>query len=261
MNILAKGINFSIGNAGSPTEVFNQILNITDVGLSGTTWDTEELTNHNTPDRSRLYCPTIRSEGEVSLTVKPWIAGNTQHTLIRTLSESGAARNFQITYPGSTLGTNAFSGYVSAFRFDTPIDGVHGAEITIQVHGSITDLPARITSVVITDEHEGSYVTGDEITLSAIFNEVVTVDDDPTPPRIAVVLDSGTVYAEYVTGSGTNVLKFAYEFAAEDQAEATELSITSPLGLNGGEINDMAAQAAVLTFTPPNTAAFEVNPE
>lgn len=254
--MLAKGISFQIGNAGSPTEVFTQIAGITDIDYSGTSWDTEETTSHDSPEPVRTARPTVRTDGEITLVILH-DPSNTQHALLKTLSTSGTARNFKITYPNSTLGTFTFSGYITAYKFDTPKDGTQKTNVSILVNGSLSDAAARIASLLVTDSQMGAYLTGETMRLTATFDEYVKVTGTP---RIAVVLDSGTVYATYSSGAGSNVLAFTKVFGGGDQANATEVSITSPIDLNGGSIKDMSGQNATLTFTPPDTSAFTVNP-
>jgi len=256
--MLAKGISFQIGDGGSPTEVFTHVPKITEITPSGTAWETEDLTNHDSTDPVTEMETTIRDEGTIALVIKPWVPGNAQHALIRALSQSGAARNMQMSYPGGSLGTIRFLAHVSNFAFITPTKAHHGANVTVQVRGALDDRPAAITAFAVTDAEEGAYVTSESIEISVTFDEVVVVSGTP---RIEITLDSGTVYAAYTGGSGSNVLSFAYEFGGGDQAEVEEMSIESPVDLNGGTILDMAGQAAVLTFTPPDTDAFSVNPD
>lgn len=254
--MLAKGVNFQIGDSGTPTETFTQVINLTEISFSGTSWSTETTTNHNATDPVESIVPTIRQDGTISLTISPFIPGNTQHDLLRTLSESGASNNFQFIYPQSSVGTFTFAGFVQSFGFETKVDGLYKASVTLQPSAAITDQAAAVTAVTVTDAQAGSYVTSESITMSATFDEVVNVTGTP---RIAVVLNSGTVYATYASGSGTNVLSFSYTFLGGDSAGAGEMSITSPIDLNSGTIKDQGGNNATLTFTAPTTSTFTVN--
>jgi hypothetical protein len=249
--MLAKGIGFYVDNSG-----FSQIQNITSFGLSGTTWKTEDTTSHDSATPVETLQPTIRNDGKISLIISPYIPGNTEHAFLRTLSLSSTANNFRIIYPASELGSFDISGYVTSFSFDTPVNGLLKAKVDITVNGTLTDDAATLRSVTVTDAHAGTYVTSDVCELTATFDEVVKVTGTP---RISVVLGSGTVFATYASGSNSNVLKFTKTFGGGDTATATHFSVSSPIGLNSGTINDIGGNAATLTFTPPTTTSFTVN--
>lgn len=244
----AKGINVKLDG--------DSILNITEISFGGTSWATEDVTSHNSTTPVAEITPTIRQDGTIDLTLSPFLPADPVHQSLRDMSQSGATDTFTVTYPGSTLGTFSFTGFVQSFTFDTPVDGIYKASTTIQPVAAILDQAASITSLTVTDAFEGTYADGDAMKLTAAFDEVVVVTGTP---RIAVVLDSGTVYANYTAGSGTNTLAFSKTFGESDLAGAGEVSITSPVDLNGGSIKDMGGNVAALTFTPPNTSAFTVN--
>lgn len=250
--MLAKGINFQVDNSG-----FAQITNITSFSLSGTTWKTEDVTNHDTTEPVETVVPTIRNDGKISLILSPYIPGNSVHAYLRTLSLSGAANNFRITYPGSSLGSFDVSGYVTSFTFETPVNGLLKAKCDVTVNGTLADDEATLVSVAVTDAHAGTYVTGDTAILTATFDEAMKVTGTP---RISIVLGSGTVFATYASGSGTNILHFNKTFGGGDTALATHFTVSSPIGLNSGTILDVSGQAAAsLAFTPPTTTAYTVN--
>jgi hypothetical protein len=58
------------------------------------------------------------------------------------------------------------------------------------------------------------------------------------------------VYASYASGSGTSALTFSYIVQSGDTA-ASGISISSPVQLNSGTIQDAYSQTPTLTFTPP----------
>jgi hypothetical protein len=79
----------------------------------------------------------------------------------------------------------------------------------------------------------GTYNTGDILNFSVTFSEAMTVTGTP---RIAVNLDSGTAYANYTSGTGTNNLTFTYTVASLE-TDTNGISISS-ISLNGGTITD-----------------------
>jgi len=252
MAMRAKGINFQVETSPS---TFEQILNITEFTLSGTTWDQEATTNHDTTTPVKTFQTTLRSDGDLTL-VMLVINGDSVQEYLQDLSETGAANNFRITYPNNTQGSFDFSGYVLSFQPDNAVNGLYKYHCKIGINGTIGDDAAKILTMLVTDGHAGAYVTADSMTLAATFDELVTVTGTP---RVPITLTSGTVYATYTSGSGTNVLNFSKTFGGGDSATATNVHVTSPMDLNGGTVKDVSGQAVTLTFTPPTTSAFHVN--
>ena len=105
------------------------------------------------------------------------------------------------------------------------------------------------------DVNNGTYVAGDTIELTANFDSAVSVTGTP---RIELTLDSGTVFADYASGSGTTALVFNYSVQAGD-LDTDGIALTSPIDLNGGTIQDAGGNAAVPTFTPPTTTGVLVD--
>lgn len=256
--MLAKGLQIQIGDGSGP-EAFTQITADVEIDWGGRTWEVEETTNHDSTAKITTRETTVTTDQPLSLTFKPWDpGGNASHALLHTLAEAGTARNFKIYYPGSSLGYfGPFEAVVNVFKHETPTKGLWAAKVTLTPTGTIADAAPRLVSVTVTDAQSGNYVTGETIELSATFDEVVKVTGTP---RIAITLGSGTVYANYATGTGTNVLKFRHVVLLADDANAGQFAISSPISLNSGTIKDMIDQAAAsLTFTPPTTSAFTVN--
>jgi hypothetical protein len=104
---------------------------------------------------------------------------------------------------------------------------------------TVDHTPPAVTSVTVPGN--GTYVAGQNLDFTATFSEVVTVTGTP---RIAVTLDTGgTVYADYVSGSGTSTLTFRYTVVAGNQ-DLTGIATGAAIALNGGTITDAATNAA-----------------
>jgi hypothetical protein len=74
---------------------------------------------------------------------------------------------------------------------------------------------AELQSVTVSD---GTYKTGDVVSLTATFDSVVTVGGAGTP-RIALTIGTASVFADYDTvsgGSGTTALVFNYTVQTDD---------------------------------------------
>jgi len=92
-------------------------------------------------------------------------------------------------------------------------------------------------------------VTGDPIDLEIYFGFPVTVTGTP---RVALQVGANTVFATYLSGSGTGKLVFRYLVAASDlDLDGVQLA-GNVIDLNGGTILDPLNGNAVLTF--PNLA-------
>jgi len=89
----------------------------------------------------------------------------------------------------------------------------------------------------------GTYRSGDALEFVVNFDEAVAVEGTP---QLALVIGSQTVYAEYVSGSGT-ALTFRYTIQA-GQLDLDGIAIQS-LNTNGGSIKDAAGNAASLTLS------------
>ncbi|MCS3472603.1 putative repeat protein (TIGR02059 family) [Pseudomonas sp. JUb42] len=94
---------------------------------------------------------------------------------------------------------------------------------------------------------DATYTTGDNLDFTVNFNEATTVDTTGGTPRLAVTLSTGTVYANYVSGSGGTALTFRYTVVAGN-ADADGVSVGGSLDLNGGTIKDAVGNNSTLTL-------------
>ncbi|WP_291596414.1 Ig-like domain-containing protein [Comamonas sp.] len=95
---------------------------------------------------------------------------------------------------------------------------------------------------------DGTYIIGQNLDFTVNFSENVVVDTTGGVPRIVVTLDTGgTVYAEYVSGSGGSALVFRLT-AASGQLDSNGVTLGSTLQLNGGSIRDTAGNDTVVTL-------------
>ena len=91
----------------------------------------------------------------------------------------------------------------------------------------------------------GTYVAGQHLDFTVNYSDAVTVDTSGGTPRIAITLDTGgTVYADYVSGSGTTALVFRYTVAT-GQADPTGIALAGAIDANGGVIRDAVGNAEV----------------
>lgn len=103
---------------------------------------------------------------------------------------------------------------------------------------------------VATTTANGSYSTGDLITLSVQFSEAVLVTGTP---RLQLETGSTDHYATYSSGSGTHTLLFSYTVQAGDRSADLDVAGPSALDLNNGTIKDAAGNNAILTLAASGT--------
>ncbi|GGU56886.1 hypothetical protein GCM10009504_12330 [Pseudomonas laurentiana] len=95
---------------------------------------------------------------------------------------------------------------------------------------------------------DGTYITGQNLDFTVNFSENMVVDTTGGVPRIAVTLDTGgTVYADYVSGSGGSALVFRLT-AASGQLDSNGVTLGGAIQLNGGTLRDTAGNDTVVTL-------------
>lgn len=135
--------------------------------------------------------------------------------------------------------------------------GAVNATLTItppNTAGVLVDAVAPTISSV-TPPSNGTYVAAQNLDFTAVFSKTVTITGTP---RIQLTLGAATVYANYVSGSGTANILFRYTVQSND-SDTNGIASTSPVDLNSGTIKDASNNSAVLTFTAPNTTAVLVD--
>ncbi len=98
----------------------------------------------------------------------------------------------------------------------------------------------------VTVPSDGTYGPGQNLEFTVNFSETVLVSGGT--PRLPLTLDTGgTVYANYVVGSGTAALQFRYTVASGN-LDADGISVGTAIQANGATLADAAGNAAVLTL-------------
>lgn len=102
----------------------------------------------------------------------------------------------------------------------------------------------------------GTYVAGDTLDFTVNFDEAVTVDTTGGTPRLAITLDTGgTVYADYLSGSGSTALVFRLT-VSNGQQDSNGIAVGTSLQTNGATLRDAAGNdtATDLNNIGPTTA-------
>ncbi|MBP2230998.1 autotransporter-associated beta strand protein [Azospirillum agricola] len=155
----------------------------------------------------------------------------------------GTALTFRYTVGSGKLDTD---GIVlgSALSGGTIADAA-GNAATLTLANVVATAGVRIDSVgptvaaVSSSTADGTYGTGDTITIEVSFSEAVTVSGTPT-----LTLNTGRV-ATYSGGSGGSVLTFTYVVQAGDTTADLD---AGSLALNGGVITDTTGNPATLAL-------------
>ena len=78
-----------------------------------------------------------KDSGTLSLTIN-WIAGDVSHTALKAKYDSGTAQVFAVRWVSGTENAQAtFTGYISNYSIDTPVEDVVSANIEIAINGAV----------------------------------------------------------------------------------------------------------------------------
>ncbi|RRV43103.1 DUF4347 domain-containing protein [Pseudomonas sp. o96-267] len=126
----------------------------------------------------------------------------------------------------------------------TDAAGNTGTGTTDSNNYALDTLAPTVTSVSVPTN--GTYVAGQDLDFTVNFDDTVTVDTTGGTPRLAITLDTGTVYANYLSGSGTNALVFRLTVTS-GQEDSNGIAIGT-LQANGGSLRDASGNNATATL-------------
>nr|WP_285961086.1 Ig-like domain-containing protein [Pseudomonas tohonis] len=128
----------------------------------------------------------------------------------------------------------------------TDAAGNTGTGTTDSNNYAIDSRAPAVTSVGV--PANGTYLTGNTLDFTVNFDEAVIVDTTGGTPRLAITLDTGgTVYADYVSGSGGVALVFRLTVAS-GQADANGISVGGAIDAHGGTLRDAAGNDVTTTL-------------
>jgi hypothetical protein len=157
---------------------------------------------------------------------------------------------------------------------DQTLTAIMGSSIV--GNASVDGVAPTITGVSIAVDRFGDsstqsiFATGDWFTVAFTCSKPVFVTPRQSVgnnyhglrnPYVDITMDSGTVRCYYFSGSGSNNLRFSYQFIATDHCTANNFAVVSPITLSWHELGilDAAGNELAYTFTPPTTTALTVN--
>jgi len=114
-----------------------QIMDITGPQLST---DTDEITNHSSPDHTEEFIATIKRTGEITfpLVFNP---GDEAHMALFTAWQNRSLDDYVMTFPDEEGNTGegaswSFNAYCTGFSNSAPVTGHLAADITLRPSGS-----------------------------------------------------------------------------------------------------------------------------
>lgn len=133
--VSSSGTFLKLGDGAEITEVFTTIAEVKDIDGPGFAQGTEEVTSHSS-NRRREFIATLLEGGEISFEIN-FFADTTQGPTggLYAAYEDGEAHNLQLELPTDTPTILDFAAIVTEFAFTAPVEGVLGANITLQVTG------------------------------------------------------------------------------------------------------------------------------
>ena len=225
--------------------------------------------------------PTVSSINRVSSAATN--ATSVDYTVTFSENVSGVdSSDFTLTATGTAAGSIASVALVNASTYTVTVNTISGdgtLRLDLKNAGTgITDTPGNsittgftagqtytidntapaVTSVGV--PANATYISGQNLDFTVNFGEAVTVNTGGGTPRIALTLDTGgTVYASYLSGSGTSALVFRHTLAS-GTADANGIVVGGNIDANGGTLRDGAGNNATLTLNSVgNTAAVLVD--
>jgi hypothetical protein len=173
---------------------------------------------------------------------------------------SGSGTTWTVTV-GSVVGDGTLrldlnaSGDPITDNYGNTLNAAHTGDQSYTVQHT----PPAATSMTV--PANGTYGVGQDMDFTVTYSEAVTVDTTGGTPRIAISLDTGgTVYATYLSGSGTSTLTFRY-IPTSGQQDLTGIVTGTAVDANGGALRDAAGNNANLAINAvePSTAGVDVD--
>ncbi len=229
---LASGANFPLG-------VTMVTYTVTD-GLGNSKSATFKVTVNRIPAVTD-FAPAIASNGQtVTIT-------GTDFTGVTAVTFGGTpATSFTVDSPTSIT---AVVGAGSSGNVSVTTPG--GTATKAGFIWTILPTPTISSALVPTD---GTYKPGDNLDFIVNYSENVFVNTGSGVPTLPLILNSGTVNASYISGSGTTALLFRYTVAAGD-LDPNGITIGSSIARNGGTMKSNLGMDASLVLAGVGSTA------
>lgn len=98
--------------------------------------DTDEITNHSSPDQTEEFIATVKRVGEISFPLV-FYPGDANHMALFTAWKNRSKDEYEMVYPDETGTADAgaiwtFDAYCTGFKMAAPVTGHLAADITLK---------------------------------------------------------------------------------------------------------------------------------
>ena len=234
---------------------------------TGTTDSNNYAIDAVSPTASIVVADTALAAGETSLvtiTFSEAVTGftNADLTVANGTLTAVSSSDGGVTWTATFTPTASITDTTNLITLDNTgvqdAAGNTGTGTTDSNNYSIDTLAPVVNSVVV--PADATYKTGQNLDFTVNLSDAVTVDTTSGNPRIAIALDTGgTIYANYLSGSGTDKLVFRAAITS-GLIDTNGISLASSIDLNGGQLSDANGNAAAtLLNAVPSTAGILVD--
>lgn len=138
---IGYGTLFKTGNGASP-EVFTTLAEVTAITPPSMSRDTVDASHEESPGAWREFIGGMKDGGEVSVELNFVPSGTAAAALMAefALTIGSEAKNREIVFPDNSV--FSFSGILTAFEPDAPLDDKMSGSATFKVSGAPTLTPA-----------------------------------------------------------------------------------------------------------------------
>ncbi|MCP1601765.1 hypothetical protein J2S82_003722 [Aeromonas caviae] len=220
------------------------INNLDEVAPAITSGTTASAIDENSGAGQVVYTVTSTDSGDVS-------TGSTSYSL-----KAGAdAAQFSINAATGAVTLIGNPDYETKASYSFTVVATDAAgnaseqTVTLAINDVVDETAPTVSSIAISGASGAQNSTlnaGDVVSVTVTMDEATVVDTTGGTPRVALNVGGSTVYADYVSGSGTASLLFQYTILA-GQTDANGISLEADaLQANGGTLRDAAGNAANL---------------
>ncbi|WP_323922770.1 beta strand repeat-containing protein, partial [Aeromonas caviae] len=231
------------GNASEQVVTLG-INNLDEVAPTITSGTTASAIDENSGAGQVVYTVTSTDSGDIA-------TGTTSYSL--KAGADGALFSINATTGAVTLTGNPDYETKASYSFTVVATDAAGnaseQTVTLAINDLVDETAPTVSSIAISGASGAQNSTlnaGDVVSVTVTMDEATVVDTTGGTPRVALNVGGSTVYADYVSGSGTASLLFQYTILA-GQTDANGISLDADaLQANGSTLRDAAGNAANL---------------
>lgn len=131
------GTALKVSNGASP-EVFTAVAFVSNISISGYAVDTVEVTTHDSENGFKEFIAGLSDGGEVSFDVVFDPSNSTHNETtggLKAIMDAKTVKNWKVEFPMSPVKTWAFSGLMTSFELEAPLDDALAGSVSIKVTG------------------------------------------------------------------------------------------------------------------------------